>query len=443
MAITYSDATQRDAMAAATAAPNGGKRIAYLTVWRDALGSAPLLTLRREGVIVWSGGPAAALTLTDSALVMPLPVAQESIDDADIDTGAWTLTIANRANPSAVFITVTLTKTGGGGEALLSSDLVAGGTVDVGVIAITGPSLDSATATITKSDPRTVMWIDPNLTFAANTKPASGSSVYVQLTDAFKGRLYTSLPEPGVIGSGSDYLFARVADPDDGTKKSLFHQVRSTFPTWSGTYRSAYNSGADTVEGLKDGAVYWCCYEFKVSASMVTTAQPAGLFDIHHNNWDKSTEYDRPTFFGRAPIQILLQTDSKYRIDVFGNYDVGALAGTAKTEIVHTSPTLAAGDTHQFVFRFRVGRSWADQPFLQVWRRINGGATSQIVNRSDIELSYYDVPKDTHYLKPGLYQWVSSPSTMTMHTKGFQAFREAAGTPEIVPDVLFNLMDSL
>lgn len=442
MAAIYSVQDQFDAMTAANAAADGEKVATFLALWQTRLGNNPALALYRNGTQVWSTPISGQLPIVGNAFVVPAGIVQASSVDADIDLGSWELRIENASN-KAIYYGATVTKAGGTDIISLSDDLVTDSTVTTGVITFTAPTLDTVTETISRNDSRVYMWTDPNLPFAQNTKPPNGSTVYVQLTDALKGRVLTSLPEPGVIGSGSDYQFARLTDPDDGAKKSYFHQVSSAFPSWSGSYRAAYNSGADIVEGLKDGQAYWCCYEIKITPSMVTTSQPAGLFDVHHNNWDTNPEYRRPTFFGRAPIQILLQTDSKYRIDVFGNYDIGAVASQVKTEIVHTSPTLVAGDIHQFVFKFRVGTSWADQPFLQVWRRINGGATTQIVNRSNVELSYYDVPPDTHYLKPGLYQWVSTPSTMSMYTKGFQAFKDAAGTPEIVPDVLFNLMDSL
>ena len=438
MAATYSLQDQYDAVAAASAAADGTKVATFLALWQTRLGTNPALALYREGAKVWSARITGLLPIVGNAFVVPTSVSQQAIAAADIDTGTWEFRIENAGN-SSVYYGATVTKAGGTDVLALTNDLEADNSVTVGSIIFNAPALDSVTETISKNDARVWMWVDPNVPFAQQITPPNGSEVYNQLTDAYKGTLFTSLPEPGVIGSGSEYIIARLTDPDDGTKKSLFHQNRSTFPTWDGTYRSAYNSAAE----LLDGQVYWCCHEFKVSASMLAVSTAVAMFDVHHNNWTSTSEYGRPTYFGRAPIQIMLLTNDTYRIDVFGSYTVGSVASQVKNEVVHTSGTLVEGDIHQLVFRARWGRSFAAQPFLQVWRRINGGATTLIVDRSDLEISYYDVPADTHYFKPGAYQWVSSPSTVSYYTKGFQAFREASGTPALSADVLFNLMDSL
>lgn len=443
MAAIYSAQDQLDAITAANAAANGTKVATFLGVWQNRLGADPALVLYRAGTKVWSARIAGSLPIDGKAFKVPTTgISQQTIAAADIDLGDWEFRVENASNP-AIYYGATVTKAGGTDVLALTDDLAADGSVTIGNLVFTAPALDSVTETISANDARVYMWVDPNLPFAQQIKPPNGSFVFNQLVQANKGTFFSSLPEPGYIGSGTEYQIARLTDPDDGAKKSIFHQLRPTFATIDGTYRSAYYSTADAPDAIKDGQVYWCCYEFKVSQSMLDTANSVAMFDVHQNNWTYVDEYQRSSWFGRAPIQLMLLTNDTYRIDLFGNYTIGAPASADGYFLAHTSPTLTVGDIHQLVFRFRLGRSWSHQPFLQVWRRINGGATTQIVNIADRAISYYDLPPDTHYFKPGAYYWSSNPSVVSYYTKGFQAFKEASGTPDLGPDVLFNLMDSL
>lgn len=442
MAAIYSAQDQFDAIAAANNAINGTKTATFLSSWQTKLGSNPALSLYREGVKVWSARITGNLPIEGNSFKVPISNTQQSISTADIDTGSWEFRIENAANPT-IYYGATVTKAGAVDVLALTNDLSADGSVTIGNIVFNAPTLDSVTQSIGKDDARVYVWVDPNLPFAEQIKPPNGSFVFNQLVQANKGTFFSSLPEPGYIGAGTDYQIARLTDPDDPTKKSLFHQLKNTFATIDGTYRSAYYSTADAPVAIKDGEVYWCSYEFKISPSMLTTTNSVAMFDVHQNNWTFVPEYNRSSWFGRAPIQIMLLTNDTYRIDLFGNYTIGAPASADGYFLAHTSPTLVVGDIHQLVFRFRLGRSWSHQPFLQVWRRINSGATTQIVNIADKPISYYDLPPDSHYFKPGAYYWSTNPSNVSYYTKGFQAFKEAPGTPELTPDVLFNLMDSL
>jgi len=432
VAAIYSDNDQAAAMTAANAAADGTKEQAFLGTWQTRLGTHPTLNLYREGTLVWSATVDGLLPISGSAFVVPTDAVPVSISAADIDAGTWQFRIENAANAD-IYIGAGVTKAGDTDVLALSDDLTADGSVTLGSIVFNAPTLDTATAAIGVSDPRVVVWVDANYTFA--TQP---TNVGLQIKDGYSANI-RSLSEPGLIGTGSEYTLSRESDPY--TEGPMFrHRIKSTFPTWQSTQRSQYRN-----EGILDDTIYWLCHEFTIESDWSTVGygdwrDGFGLGDIHHNSWTVGPYGVLP--YQRAPLEFgVAGTTPSYSISAWGNYVAGSGGGTQTS--LYSSGTVTAGQIHRFVFRFRVTRSLSAGPFVQIWRQVNAGAETQIVDRSGIPIGFADMVANGCYLKAGLYGWDAGAPQRTTYTKGVILLREETGNPTITAAEMFTLLRSL
>jgi len=427
VAAIYSDNDQAAAMTAANAAADGTKEQTFLGTWQTRLGTNPTLNLYREGTLVWSATVDGLLPISGSAFVVPTDAVAVSISAADIDTGTWEFRIENAANAD-IYIGAGVTKAGDTDVLALSDDLTADGSVTLGSIVFNAPTLDTATAAIGVSDPRVVVWVDANYTFA--TQP---TNVGLQIKDGYSANI-RSLSEPGLIGTGSEYTLSRESDPY--TEGPMFrHRIKSTFPLWGGTQRSQYRN-----DGILDDTIYWLCHEFTIESDWSTSGSGFSIGDIHHNSWTAGPGGVIP--YPRAPIELALcGTSPSYSIYTWGNYTLGSGAGTGTS--VYSSGTVTAGEIHRFVFRFRVTRSMSAGPLIQVWRQVDDGSETLIVDRSDVPIGYADMVANGCYLKMGLYAWDSGAPQRTTYTKGGILLHEETGNPTITAAEMFTLLRSL
>lgn len=453
MAVTYSDATQIAALNAATAATNGNKSLAYLTAWRDAIGTNPLITIRREGSIVWSGGFTGTLTISGSTLTIPANLTQEFIVAADIDTGTWTYTIANRTNLS-VYITVGLTKTGGGGEMILSGDLLADGSLTTQAVIITSPPLDtggggggSGGAFPTVTDSRMFAWVDPAIPWAQTPQQRGANAStypYMQVNNVWVNpRPITEFPEPGVLAQSRDpgnpapageYTIARVTHPTNAAKLAHLHRIDSRYLDWRGTERSQYLCYAVT-----DEITYWVAFSIRMESDFTIDPTNASvglgitIFDLHESGGG----------YNRSPIELMWSTTSdSLTFRIFGQYTVGA--GKKQTDL-WTSETISLPSAWQhFVVRFKVGRFLSSGAFVQAWRAIGSGSLTQIVNKTATSadpFGYVGMDENACFLKLGAYRW-DLDTRKTLYATGMYAFRDEPGTPTIDANAMHALLMS-
>jgi len=428
VAYIYSSNEQAAAVAAGNAAADGQREATYLAYWQSALGPSPSLALYRSGTKVWSASISGSLPIDGTSFVVPTTVTTISIADADIDTGTWEFRVENTSNAD-VYIGAGVTKTGATDVLALSDDIDDATEVTVGEIAFTAPSLDTVTQVISRNDSRVVMWMDPNYTFA-NQLHGYG----LQINTSTNGQTVWSVSEPGVLGSGSSYTLSRVTSPySDGT--SFLHRISPTFPLWGDTQRSQYVQHTKLLEGV----TYWMGFEFSVESSWATAGDSFTLGDIHHNSWTVGPYGVLPGV--HAPLNFHGQTTPAYAISCFGNYTPGSGGETGVT--LYTSGTLSAGDRVRLILRFRLGRSWADSPFVQVWAQLNAGAETQIVDRADVMIGFADAVANECYCKMGLYAWTPSAPERTTYSKGVVLLREEGGVPTLTAGAMFDLVQSL
>lgn len=434
MSAVYSDIDQYDAMTAANIAADGTKEAAYLSTWQSRLGSGPRLALYRDAVLVWSAQASGVLPIEESSFVVPVDAEQLSIAAADIDTGSWEFRVENSAN-AEIYLGAAVTKAGATDVLALSGDLVADGSITVGSVVLTAPTLDTVAATIGVSDARVVAWVDPN--YALASQP---TNVGMQIRDALNGTTIRSYSEPGIIGSGGDYTFSRQNNPYSSAGNVFRHRISPLFAPWGSTQRSQW-----LTNPILDNQVYWLAHQFRIDTDWSTVGygdwrDGFGLGDIHHNSWSTGPFGKVP--YARAPIELAIcGTTPSYSIGVWGNYTGGSGAGTGTT--VFSSGAVTPGDIHRFVVRFRVTRSASANPFIQVWRQVNSGTETLIADRADVMIGYADMLANACYMKLGLYGWDTGAPQRTTYTKGGILLKEAAGSPTLSASVLFALLRSL
>ena len=427
MSAIYSDIDQYEAITAANAASDGQREATFLSVWQTRLGTNPTLNLYREGTKVWSATISSLLSIQGSAFVVPTTITQTTISAADIDTGSWEFRI-EKASDSTVYYGATVTLAGGTDVLALSADTEADGSITLGSIVFNAPSLDTVSQVLTRNDSRVVMWFDPNYTFAQQLHGYG-----VQISDALSGTTVYSIAEPGVIGTGSEYTLERVTSPySDGT--AFLSRVDPDYPLWGNTQRAQVRQH----NTLLDDTIYWMAFEFTVESNW-TASGGFQFADIHHNSWTALPGKPLPPPY--APLNIYGSTAPGFSISIAGSY-VSGFSGETRTS-VYSSGTMSAGDVVRLAMRFRITRSQAVGPFFQAWRSLNGGATTLIVDRSDLPLGYVDMVADQCYAKAGMYAWSSTGPTRTTYMKGPIVVREATGTTEITADNLIATVASL
>ncbi len=419
------DALAVGATAAANAAANGAKNAAYLTYLQGQIGSNYVLKLVRDDVVVWQATASGSLPVSGSRFVLPTSVTQNSIAAADIDSGQWVLRTEHATDGATKYIATGVTPTGGIGPFLLSDDLATDGSVSLGSLLLNSPSFDTV-ASLTASDPRRFVWVDPNDTFAntpllAGAGAATTISPYLQFNE---NPLYKvpntlrTLVEPGIPAESragqtappGEYTFERVANPDNPLRMAHMHRIDSRYLEWGGTMRSQY-----WAPSLLDATTYWAAFSFRPGTDMgsaTPTAPGEGL-----NIWDVHTSGGS---YGRQPIEVFWANGNSLRLEHFGQYTVGQ---PQVRTISWTSSSLAVNTWYHLIMRFRVTKTMADGPLIQAWFAVGNGGLTQVVNRSDIMMGFHDMNTNQCYPKLGLYRWVFDVRR-TSHYTGMYVFRE-------------------
>ena len=433
---TSSNQVRIDALAARTGVADGLRNAADALARFTALGGAAGadIKLLRDSITV--AQCAVSLSVSGRDITVSQSGVWSGVIAADKDTGTWIARIVNRIDATR-YIDLSIAS-----EVTVSVDLVLGAVGTLTSFVIRSPSYDTVSATApSANDSRVINWVDPNIPWAQQPYPPSpGSTTYMQVSDTWNaGRLIQDVPEPGIIGAGSDYTFSRVTDPSNGAKKAILHRNRNDFPRWGQTHRSSYSGGGGN---MLDGVDYWIAFALRIDSSWTTGSNTMGVLDVHHNNWENGP-YGRVTNFPWAPFSFNVFSDRSYTIQVHGCYQIGGTQANITSTQLHNSGVVTAGDWHKFAIRARFATSWAQQPRVTVWRKINSGSIVQLASRDDVPISYYDVPANTHYLKTGLYQWDATANDRTTYTKGVMMLREAAGTPTLDQTSIIALVDSL
>ena len=434
---TSSNAVRLDAEAARAAVVDGQKNLADAQARYAAIGgtAGARFDLLRDGLVAAS--VLVTLSLNGRVIRITQSGAWTYLSDADKDTGSWTARVVNRSDASR-YIDLDVTD-----DVVISADLTATSIGSITPIDVQCPAYDTVSVGApTSSDSRVINWVDPNIAWAQQPWPsAPGHAMLMQVSDTWNAsRAVQDLPEPGIIGAGSDYTFSRVTDPSNGAKKAILHRNRNDFPRWGQSHRSSFSGqgGGNMLEGVD----YWIAFAMRIDSSWTTGSNTMGVLDVHHNNWDAGP-YGRPTNFPWAPFSINAYSDRSYTVQVHGCYQPGGTQANITSTTLHSSGVVTAGDWHKLAIRVRLATSWAQIPRVSVYRKINSGSIVELANRSDVPISYYDVPANNHYLKAGQYQWDATANDRTTYTKGVMMLRDAAGSPTLDQTSIIALLDSL
>ncbi len=280
------------------------------------------------------------------------------------------------------------------------------------------------------NDPRTTVWIDPNITWAKQKTPMT-----LQISDYWNASIMLQqTPESG----DPSYTFARVTDPLNSAKKVIFHQLDNSYPKWKNTGRSSYSGGK-----FYDGQTYWIAFAFRLGADNYTNSgNSQGLIDLHHVNW--GSDGDKAP---RTPWGIMGHNSGSWSVILFGSYVQNYRIGTSDvTSYTYTVPAQPANLRNEWIYvvtKLRVGRNWSHNPMVATWMAVGNGSISKLFEKSDIPLGYIDMPADSTYIKPGLYQWDTTITRRTMWSKGIQVFREGSGTVPLNENTIIQMMRGL
>jgi hypothetical protein len=155
------------------------------------------------------------------------------------------------------------------------------------------------------------------------------------------------------------------------------------------------------------------------------------IFDLHESGGG----------YNRSPIELMWSTTSdSLTFRIWGQYTSGAAKDSTD---LWTSETISLPSAWQhFVIRFKVSRSLASGPFVQLWRAIGTGALTQVVNKTataDEPFGYVGMDPNSCFLKLGVYRW-DLDTRKTMWATGMYAFRDEPGTPTITADAMHSLL---
>jgi hypothetical protein len=240
------DALSIGATSAANQAQGGFKNSAYLQYLQGQIGTNYLRRLVRNGVTVWQAQCSGLLPIVGSGFAVSGAATQTLIAAAAISSGTWEHYVINAAD-SGKYIATDVTATGGAGPAILSSNLLAGGSVSMGDFFLNSPEFDRVT-----------------LTGLAVSNIASSSATL-------------SVVVGGAIPAGALMLFQTTTDENSGSWLSLpaTSAIAGTF-SWTATGLTAgttYYYRA-LVYGQR-GGVPVVVYEQTPNASFVAAANVA------------------------------------------------------------------------------------------------------------------------------------------------------------------------
>jgi hypothetical protein len=290
--------------------------------------------------------------------------------------------------------------------------------------------MEPATSTLKPDDPRVTVWVDPNIPWAQQK-----TTMHLQISDYWNAKIMLQqTPETG----DPAYTFARVSDPLNSSRKVIFHQLDNSYPKWQNTARSSYHGGK-----FYDGQIYWIGFAFRLGADNYTNSgNSQGLVDLHHVNWG-----DDGARAPRTPWGLMGHGDGSWSVVLFGSYIPNYRLNTSDiTSYTYRVPAQPAGSRNEWIYvvtKLRVGRTWSQSPMVATWMAVGDGPVNKLFEKSDIPLGYVDMPPDSTYIKPGLYQWDSTITRRTMWSKGIQVFRDGSGAIPLNEDTIIQTMRGL
>jgi hypothetical protein len=296
--------------------------------------------------------------------------------------------------------------------------------------ATTNATTSAPTAILTSSDARVVWWIDPRKPFADLKKWKGITQIHGP------NQRLEELPEPGVIGSGTDYAFSRGVDPLDSTKAAFRHRIGNSFPTWGtvGARRSEVSAnwssdGTNTLRGVE----YWMAFAIKFDPDMFGTGNgSASLMEFHQvpdpgENWIPS---GLNMYAGENSISFSVRWDTSQP----------SIAKNPAQKTIWSESAPSTTQWHWIVMKFRMHWDVAQKPYVTIWRAVGDGPLKQLVDyHGPIEFNNV-----TPYIpqKFGIYRWDSwsGKPTRTMYTKGAYVFKVGAGTPAVNEQSLLEML---
>ena len=309
------------ALAAANGAAQGQKRAAYLQHLQGRIGANYLRQLWRDGVMVWQATASGTLPIVGANFVLPQSATQTAISAAAVSTGTWVHYIRN-ATDSARFIATPLSGPSGGAPAVLSGDLVGGGTVTLGAFVIQAPALDSASLSAISVSNITTGGATLSVEFSG-AAPA-GSLILMQTTSAPNTGPWLESPlaaaSPGVFSwearglvAGAVYTHRAFlfSEPGGGLPTVIYAQTPNlTFTT------SASGGGGSVGSELTLADAYATCM---TSLNDFPPGNSAGNPDWINSIWDYSNHFQAspygsnidPLRFGQSEPGVGL-TDANY-----------------------------------------------------------------------------------------------------------------------------------
>lgn len=145
------DATLTSAIAAANAASNGFKNVAYLNAALTPLGSSVRAIAYRydpntaTDTAVYTGTYSGGITVSNSQIQLPTNWTQVSLAAADIDSGSWWLRLENTSDTTK-YLQGPITNPTGAGPIRISKDFAAGDTLVWAGVNFASPSYDVVTS---------------------------------------------------------------------------------------------------------------------------------------------------------------------------------------------------------------------------------------------------------------------------------------------------------
>ena len=268
------------------------------------------------------------------------------------------------------------------------------------------------------TDSRKVWWVDPRTTLAANPS----------FTDLSVGNSVADLryvPEAGWYDAKiSKYLFQRVTDPANGSKRAFRHYLQQGMTLKNGTSaRSETAAKWGWAGNLQIGQPYWAVFAFYVGSDhpFNGSGDDLNIWEIGHPVKTASgNTIPTPAFF--------IRRNGTWDALLSYTTNVDSTAGVSRTTAF--SRSLQKGVWNYVVVQFKLHWDKSKGPYFRVWQAVGSGAPAQLVNTS--VANYYRESVTYTPSKFGLYSWNpstgwGSSSSRTLYTKGVHVFKDVSG----------------
>jgi len=305
-----------------------------------------------------------------------------------------------------------------------------GSTIQTASAAAVPAANTGAVSTIDSSDPRVVWWIDPRMRLADLKKWQGVTQVYGP------NQHLENVPEPGIVGSGTDYALSRSVDPLDSTKSAFRHRLSSAFPTWGsvGATRSEISANwtSDGTNVMR-GVDYWVAFAVKFDPDMFGSGNGgASLLEFHQvpdegENW-------LPSSFN------MYASENAISFSVRWDTAQPSISKNPAQKTLWSESGPSTTQWHWIVMKVRLHWDSTRNPYMKIWRAVGNGPLQQLVD--------YDGPNDYRNNAPyipqkfGVYRWDawSGKPTRTIHTKGLYVIKADTGSPVINEQSMLGLL---